>query len=221
MKTSRQAHSSIDTTDAGLLNCTVPSNSRRLENSMTDAVSPPSDRATLPRQGLVAVFTGNGKGKTTAAMGTAVRAAGYGFKVFIVFFLKGKMFTQGEVRAFAKFPNVKTETYGTSEWVKKGSENPEARSQSKKALESAGKALSSGDYDLVILDEVNSALDFGLVSLEDVIGLIASRPSNVDLILTGRGANPAVIEAADVVTEMVNIKHAFERGVPAREGFDY
>lgn len=188
---------------------------------MTDNTSPPSDHARLPRQGLVTVFTGNGKGKTTAAMGTAVRAAGYGFRVFIVFFLKGKMFTQGEVRAFAKFPNVQTESYGTSEWVVKGSANPEAGSQSKKALESAAKALSGGKYDLVIMDEVNSALDFGLVTLDDVIALIASRPTNVDLILTGRGANPAVIEIADVVTEMVNVKHAFERGIPAREGFDY
>jgi cob(I)alamin adenosyltransferase len=188
---------------------------------LTDNSTQPSDRAGMRRQGLVTVFTGNGKGKTTAAIGTAVRAAGYGHRVFIVFFLKGKMFTQGEVQALAKFPNVETASFGTSAWVIKGTADPEASSQSAKALESARNALASGKYDLVILDEINGALDFGLVTLEDVIDLIASRPPNVDLILTGRGADPAVIEAADVVTEMVNVKHAFERGVPAREGFDY
>jgi cob(I)alamin adenosyltransferase len=175
----------------------------------------------VPRQGLVTVFTGDGKGKTTAAIGTAVRAAGYGLRVFIVFFLKGNMFTQGEANALAKFPNVETASFGTSAWVLKGSVNPEAASQSAKALESAEKALTGGKYDLVILDEINGALDFGLITLEKVVELIVSRPPNVDLILTGRHADPAIIKIADVVTEMVNIKHAFDRGVLAREGFDY
>jgi cob(I)alamin adenosyltransferase len=175
----------------------------------------------VPRQGLVTVFTGDGKGKTTAAIGTAVRAAGYGLRVFIVFFLKGNMFTQGEANALAKFPNVETASFGTSAWVLKGSVNPEAASQSGKALESAGRALTGGKYDLVILDEINGALDFGLITLEKVVELIVSRPPNVDLILTGRHADPAIIKIADVVTEMVNIKHAFDRGVLAREGFDY
>jgi cob(I)alamin adenosyltransferase len=140
------------------------------------------------RTGLVTVFTGDGKGKTTAAIGTAVRAAGHGLKVCVVFFLKGKMFAQGEVKALSCLVGVETATFGTNGWVKKGEANPEAREQSKKALAFSRSALSGGNFDMVVLDEVNSALDFGLIGLDDLLGLIRERPGNVDLILTGRGA---------------------------------
>jgi cob(I)alamin adenosyltransferase len=188
---------------------------------LTENVKPQPDPTKLPRKGLVTVFTGDGKGKTTAAIGTAVRAAGYGLRVFIVFFLKGKMFSQGEALALEIFPGIKTASFGASGWIKKGAVNAEASAQALKALETAGKAIASGEYDLVIMDEVNGAVDFGLISVEDVIKVITARPDSIDVILTGRHADSRIIEMADVVTEMVNVKHAFERGIKAREGIDY
>ncbi|RJO62504.1 MAG: cob(I)alamin adenolsyltransferase [Dehalococcoidia bacterium] len=175
----------------------------------------------MPRKGLVTIFTGDGKGKTTAAIGTAVRAAGYGLRVYIVFFLKGKMFSQGEALSLERFPNIKTVSFGANSWIKKGAVNAQARTQAAKALKAASKAMDSGDYDLVIMDEVNGAVDFGLIPLEDVIEVVTARPESVDLLLTGRHADARIIQMADVVTEMVNVKHAFERGVKAREGIDF
>ena len=188
---------------------------------MAENIAPEPDPTKMPRKGLVTVFTGDGKGKTTAAIGTAVRAAGYGMRVFIVFFLKGKMFSQGEALALERLPNIKIVSFGANSWIKKGTVNVQARSQAAKALEAASKAMASGDYDLVIMDEVNGAVDFGLIPLEDVIEAVTARPESVDLMLTGRHADARIIQMADVVTEMVNVKHAFERGVKAREGFDY
>ena len=175
----------------------------------------------LPRQGLVTVFTGDGKGKTTAAIGTAIRAAGYGLRVFIVFFLKGKMFSQGEALALERFPNIKTASFGADNWIKKSAVDAQARTQAVKAIQASRKAMAGGEYDLVIMDEVNGAVDFGLIPAEDVVGVLKAKPQDVDLILTGRHADSRIIEMADVVTEMVNVKHAFERGIKAREGIDY
>jgi cob(I)alamin adenosyltransferase len=173
------------------------------------------------RRGLVTVFTGDGKGKTTAAIGTAVRAAGCGLQVYIIFFMKGKMFSQGEVKALAQFPNIKLASFGQQAWVKKGSDNSEAREQALKALDLARKIVNAGEYDLVILDEINNALDLSLITVDAVREMMLEKPQNVDLILTGRNASADIIEIADTVTEMVNIKHAFEQGVKAREGIDY
>jgi len=188
---------------------------------LTDCVTDASDTAGEPRRGLVTVFTGDGKGKTTAAIGTAVRAAGYGLRVYIIFFMKGKMFSQGEVKALSQFPNINLACFGQHGWVKKGAVNAEASAQARKALETAGKAIGSGDYDLVIMDEVNGAVDFGLIPVDDVVEMIAAKPESIDLILTGRRADSQIIQMADVVTEMVNVKHVFERGIKAREGIDY
>lgn len=188
---------------------------------MTDCVTDASDTAQRPRKGLITVFTGDGKGKTTAAIGTAVRAAGYGLRVFIVFFLKGKMFSQGEALALERFPNIETASFGASTWIKKGAVDAEANAQAFKALETAGRAMASGDYSLVIMDEVNGAVDFGLIPVNDLVKMVAGKPDNVDLILTGRHADARIVQMADVVTEMVNVKHAFERGIGAREGIDY
>jgi cob(I)alamin adenosyltransferase len=167
------------------------------------------------------VFTGDGKGKTTAAVGTAVRAAGCGLRVLIVFFLKGKMFSHGEVVALSRIPGIETVSYGVSRWIKKGVSDSEASNQAQQALEASARAVKGGNYDLVVMDEVNAAVDFGLVPVKDVMEVISIRPENVDIILTGRQADPCIIMAADIVTEMVNSKHAFERGVEAREGIDY
>ena len=131
------------------------------------------------------------------------------------------MFSQGEVRALEKLPEVQTASFGQSRWMVGGAADAEAAEQAGKALETSIKVITGGEYDLVILDEINSAVDFGLVPLEDVLALVSARPKSVDLILTGRHADDRLIQAADVVTEMVNVKHAFERGILAREGIDY
>ncbi len=179
------------------------------------------DNARRMGPGLVTVFTGNGKGKTTAAIGTAVRAAGYGLQVCIIFFMKGKMFPQGEVKALAQFPNVKLASFGQPTWVKKGCVNEEASEQALAALGLAKEIVNTGEYELVILDEINNAVDFGLIPVDMVKEMILERPQGVDLILTGRNAHADIIKIADTVTEMVNIKHAFEQGIKAREGIDY
>ena len=175
----------------------------------------------MPNEGLVSIFTGDGKGKTTAAIGTAVRAAGHGLKVFIVFFMKGKDYIHGEVNTLPQIPNITLASFGQEGWVDKEKVKPEDKEQARLALAKAREAVLGGKYDLVILDEVNIALDYKLVELNEVVKLIKDKPGNVELILTGRYANPRLVQMADLVTEMVMVKHPFSRGIKARRGIDY
>jgi cob(I)alamin adenosyltransferase len=172
------------------------------------------------RKGLVQVFTGDGKGKTSAAIGTVVRALGHGLKVYIVFFMKGN-FLYGERSILSKLPNVTLESFGSEEFIDPANVKPEEKEQAKQALAAAREAMLSGDYDLVVLDEVNVAVDFGLVELGEVLGLIEDKPEAVELILTGRRADGKLVQAADLVTEMLKIKHPYDEGVVGREGFEY
>ncbi len=172
-------------------------------------------------QGLVSIFTGDGKGKTTAAIGTAVRAAGHGLRVFIVFFMKGEDYVHGEVNALSELANVTTASFGQKGWVDKANIKPEHREQAGSALAAASEAVKSGNYDLVILDEITIAINYGLISLDEVVKLISNKPQGVELILTGRSADPRLIQVADLVTEMVMIKHPYTRGVKARPGIEY
>lgn len=171
-------------------------------------------------KGLVQVFTGNGKGKTTAALGTILRAAGHKLRIFIVFFLKGD-YTYGEYDSLNKLPNVTLVSFGLQRLINRDNVNPEDIKQAKLALEAAREASLNGKYDLVVLDEVNVAIEFGLIELDDVIELVKRKPKKVELILTGRYADDQLIEMADLVTEMVNIKHPFEKGITARKGIEY
>jgi cob(I)alamin adenosyltransferase len=171
-------------------------------------------------QGLVQVFTGNGKGKTTAALGTILRAAGHGLKVFIVFFMKGD-YAYGEFEALLKLPNVEIFKSGFRQFTDPLNIKPEEKEQAATALAAAAKAVNSGRYDLVVLDEVNVALEYKLIELEDVIELIANKPANVELILTGRYADNRMLEMADLVTEMVKVKHPYDKGIKARKGIEY
>ncbi len=173
------------------------------------------------KQGLVSIFTGEGKGKTTAAIGTAVRAAGHGLKVFIVFFMKGKDYVHGEAEALSKLDNITLVSFGQRGWVDKDNVTAEDKEQAKSALAAATEAVASGKYDLVILDEVNIALNYRLIEADDVIKLINEKPKGVELILTGRYAEPRLVQIADLVTEMLMIKHPFSRGIKARRGIDY
>jgi cob(I)alamin adenosyltransferase len=170
--------------------------------------------------GLVQVFTGNGKGKTTAALGTVVRALGHGFKVFIVFFMKGK-YQYGEFSTLPRLPNVTIASFGLRCLIGTREIRPEEVEEARKALATARGAMLSGDYDLVVLDEVNVAVYFKLIDAEDVVRLVKDKPPDVELILTGRYADERVIELADLVTEMVKLKHPYDQGVKARKGIEY
>jgi len=171
-------------------------------------------------KGLIQVFTGNGKGKTSAALGSVLRAVGHNLKVFIVFFMKGK-YPYGEFSSLPRLPNVEIASFGLRCLIDPGNINPEEIAQAELALKTARQAMLSGKYDMVVLDEVNVAVYFKLIRLEDVIQLIEAKPSGVELILTGRYAEASVIERADLVTEMVKIKHPYDRGIKARKGIEY
>ena len=171
-------------------------------------------------KGLVQVFTGNGKGKTTAALGTVLRASGHGFRVFIVFFMKGQ-YDYGEHASLARLPGVESISFGFRHLVDPANVKPEEREQAALALAKGREALTSGRYDLVVLDEVNVAVGFNLISVDEVIELIKARPPQVELILTGRYADSRILEMADLVTEMVKVKHPFDGGIKARRGIEF
>jgi len=169
---------------------------------------------------MVQVFTGNGKGKTSAALGAVIRALGHGLKVFIVFFMKGK-YPYGEFSTLSKLPNVDVASFGLRCLTDRANINPEEIEQAKLAMSAAREAMLSGNYDLVILDEVNVAVNYKLIELDEVVRLIGDKPRNVELILTGRYADAKLIELADLVTEMVKLKHPYDKGIKARKGIEY
>jgi cob(I)alamin adenosyltransferase len=170
--------------------------------------------------GLVYIFTGDGKGKTTAALGTAIRALGHGLRVYIAFFMKGE-YPYGERKILSKLPNVTIASFGEENFVFPDNVQPEQIKQANHALAAARQAMLSGNYDVIVLDEINVAAAFKLVSVDDVLQLIKDKPPNIDLILTGRRADPRLVQAADLVTEMLNIKHPFDKGIQGRAGIEY
>lgn len=174
----------------------------------------------LPAKGLIQVYTGSGKGKTTAALGQAMRAAGQGFKVYIVQFMKGWPY-YGELDTVGQHPNITLKQFGRPDFVSKANPEPVDVRKAEEALDHAREMVMSGEYDLVILDEVNVALEWKLIALRDVLSLMAEKPPQVELILTGRYADPEVIAGADLVTEMREIKHPYQKGLLSRRGIDY
>jgi len=172
-------------------------------------------------RGLVYIFTGDGKGKTTAAIGTAVRAAGHGLKVLIVFFAKGDKYPRGEDNALSRLPNIIIAGCCHEDWIDKENIKDKDKELAKSTLATAREAMLNGNYDLIVLDEINIAINYGLVSLDEVIGLINNKPNNVELILTGRYADPKLVQIADLVTEMQMVKHPYSKGVKAHRGIDY
>ena len=176
--------------------------------------------AATSTRGLVEIFTGEGQGKTSAALGAIVRAMGHGLRVYIVFFMKGD-FPYGEQKILCQFPNCTVERFGFQEFVDPAHVKPEEKEEARKALLAARKAMLSLKYNVVILDEVNVAVAWKLTDLDDVIKLIHDRPEKVELILTGRYADPKLIKLADLVTEMVKVKHPFDKGILSRKGFEY
>ncbi|MDH5448517.1 MAG: cob(I)yrinic acid a,c-diamide adenosyltransferase [Candidatus Bathyarchaeota archaeon] len=170
--------------------------------------------------GLVQVYTGDGKGKTSAAFGLALRAIGRGLKVYVIQFIKGG-FDYGELYAIKQLASLELKAFGRGKFI---TEKPPEDIDIKFAMEAfelAEKVVFNGEYDIVILDEINVALNLRLIRVNDVVKLLKNKPRHVELVLTGRYAPSEIVEAADLVTEMKEIKHPFKKGVPSRKGIEY
>lgn len=169
-------------------------------------------------KGYFHIYTGNGKGKTTAALGLAVRAAGAGLKVYFAQFIKGGKYS--EVKALQRFADLITvEQFGLGRFIK-GKPQPADIEAAGKGLAKMKEVVASGEYAVVILDEANVALSCGLFELADLKELIAARAGQTELVITGRGAVQELIDQADLVTEMREIKHYYNAGVDARVGIE-
>ncbi len=169
---------------------------------------------------MIRVYTGNGQGKTTAALGLGLRAHGMGLKVYMVQFMKG-IKECGECEAVKRMTDFDIIRFGGVGFVRKDRVTQKDKNLAHQGLEQAKKIVASGKYDLIILDEINVALDFGLIELGDVLDLIKATPKKIELVLTGRDVHPEVIKVADLVTEMKEIKHYYKKGVKARRGLEY
>jgi len=174
------------------------------------------------RRGLIIVNTGPGKGKTTAAMGTALRAVGQGMKVMMLQFLKGS-WHYGELDAVKAFgDNFIMKQMGRG-FVKVGGAQPDPEDVKmvEEAWNESRQAILSGEWDLVVLDEINYAISYGMLDPAKVVDALKQKPEMVHVILTGRNAHPTIVELADTVTEMRQVKHAYEKGVEAQRGIEY
>ncbi len=168
-------------------------------------------------EGYVQIYTGNGKGKTTASLGLAIRADGAGLKVYIGQFLKKGNYS--EIKALSKFENIKVEQYGLDHFIK-GKPSDEDIAAGAEGYKKLSEILMQNNHDVVIAEEANVAVMFNLIKEKDLLALIDMKPENVELVITGRGATKKVIERADLVTEIKEIKHYFKQGVKARVGIE-
>jgi cob(I)alamin adenosyltransferase len=171
------------------------------------------------QQGLFVVYTGNGKGKTTAALGLAFRALGRGLKVAVVQFIKGKWKT-GE-RAFAEtLPELTFLVMGLG-FTWDSDDISRDKAAARQAWDRARELIAEGNHSIVVLDELTYAINYDFVPLDEVLEAVRGRPAHVHVVVTGRNAPPALVDAADLVTEMKSIKHPYERGIPAQAGLDF
>jgi len=169
-------------------------------------------------KGFIQVYTGNGKGKTTAAFGLALRAAGAGLKVYFAQFIKGMKYS--ELESIKKFDDlIMLKQYGRDCFIKK---NPEQQDidLAQKGFNAVKEIVLSGKYDIVILDEITIAIFYSLINEDDLLKLMQNKPEHVELVITGRYATNAIIEQADLVTEMKEIKHYYQKGITARTGIE-
>jgi cob(I)alamin adenosyltransferase len=170
--------------------------------------------------GLIQIYTGNGKGKSTAAFGLALRASGRGLKTIIIQFLKqGNCY--GEHFAIKKIENIEIKSFGKPEFVNLKNPSMEDVELAKKAFEFSKETINCGKYNIVILDEINIAVHYKLIQLNEIIDLLKNKPKHVEVVLTGRSAPKELIEIADLVSEVVDIKHPYQKGIGAREGIEY
>jgi cob(I)alamin adenosyltransferase len=168
--------------------------------------------------GCVHIYTGNGKGKTTAALGLALRAAGAGLKVYFGQFLKKGNYS--EIKALRRFPEITVRQFGCGRFVKCRPTTAEIGA-AQRGLAALRKAMLSGAYTLIVADEANCAVTCGLIAVDDLLQLIAEKPSPVELVLTGRGAHPRLIKQADLVSVIQARKHPFNGGAKCRKGIDW
>ncbi len=174
----------------------------------------------MNEKGYIQIYTGNGKGKTSAAIGVAVRAAGIGLKTYFVQFMK--VFPYSEVESLKKLENFITlEQFGKDDFIfRKEPPNKEEIAETKKGLNSAKEKMLSGNYDIIILDEICVSIYFSLFTTEEILDFMNEKPVNVELILTGRYCPQAIVEKADLVSEIEEIKHYYSQGILSRKGFD-
>jgi cob(I)alamin adenosyltransferase len=176
--------------------------------------------ATRAKRGLVMVITGNGKGKTTSAFGQALRAIGQGYRVCMIQFMKGRKY--GEVIAGEKYlPDLTFYQFGLDSFVMRDNPAGIDVELARQGFEKAKEVIRSGEYDMVILDEINVAVDFGLIPEEELLDLVKSKPAELDLLLTGRYASEKLREIADLVSEVTEIKHHYNAGIKDRAGIEY
>jgi len=176
----------------------------------------------LPKldKGLIQVYTGNGKGKTSAAFGLALRAAGRGLRIYIIQFIKGG-FDYGELHVVNKIPNVTLKAFGRGKFITEKPPQKEDVELAEHALQLARSIVKGGQHDIIILDEINVALNLKLIDIKEVLDLIKSKPKHVELVLTGRNAPDQIIEAANLVSDVTEIKHPFKEGYKSRKGIEY
>lgn len=182
-----------------------------------------SDKDNKQKKGLLVVYTGNGKGKTTAALGMCVRAVGYNWRVCVLQFIKGS-WKYGELKGIKRLaPNVELQTVGEGfvGIIDDDRSFEEHRAAARKGIELALEKIKSGDYQLVILDELSVAIDLGLVTEDELESLLQARPEKQHLVITGRNAPQKLIDRADLVTEMMEIKHPYQQGILAQKGIDW
>ena len=169
-------------------------------------------------KGYIQIYTGNGKGKTTAALGLALRAAGAGKKVFFAQFVKGQIYS--EVKALRQFlPSVEVRQYGLKCFIRNAPTQADIDA-ARKGFKELTAIILSGEYDIAVLDEANIAIFYGLFSTDELIAVLKQKPNETEIIITGRYATPELIEIADLVTEMQEVKHYYQKGVEARVGIE-
>jgi cob(I)alamin adenosyltransferase len=169
---------------------------------------------------MIQIYTGNGKGKTTAALGLALRAVGHGLKVIMIQFMKGKI-SYGELKAAQSLPGFTIEQFGRPDFVNPEHPDKEDIRLARKGLQRAQEVIASTAYDIIILDEIIVAVSFGLISVDEVIDLIKRTSADTELILTGRYMPPELEQHADLISEIRETKHYFQRGIKSRRGIDY
>ncbi len=176
--------------------------------------------ASIAKRGLVMVITGNGKGKTTSAFGQILRAIGQGYQVCMIQFMKGRKY--GEIIACEKYlPHITFYQFGLDSFVMRENSAQVDIDLACQGLEKAKEVIQNGKYNMVILDEINVAVDFDLISEEAVLDLVKNKPPELDLILTGRYASKKLIDIADLVSEVTEIKHHYNAGIKDRPGIEY
>lgn len=172
-------------------------------------------------RGYIQLYTGDGKGKTTASLGLALRAVGRGLRVLVIQFLKGDELPSGEEIAVKDLaPNLEIRRRGAPGFIEEGRVSGKDRELAGAALEEAGREMETGSWDVIILDEINVAVHFDLIPLQDVLSLLDRKPEGLEMVLTGRRAPQELIDRADLVTEMREVKHYYHSGVPARRGIE-